>query len=354
VNIKDIGQLFITGIEGKSLLDSERKFLEENSIGGVILFEHNYDSPAQIAELVNQIQTCRDDYPLFIAIDQEGGRVKRFKHTFFQSPSMFEIAKHDSPKLTFEVHKLIAGQLIQCGVNLNFAPCCDIWSNPKNNVIGDRSFGTTPEVVEKHVSAAIRGVQTGQVISCAKHFPGHGDTLKDSHTDLPFVTKSLKELEEFEILPFQKAAKSRVEMMMMAHLVVDAFDKEKPATLSKAAYDYMRTSLKFNRVIITDDMEMGAITTGISVEEACIGALEAGADIVLYRKTQTCEQAFEATKKAIRDKVLKLNELEEKIKRVLTLKKNYFSEYKQIYIPDINKNMQQQKAQELNEKLNIE
>lgn len=354
MNINELGQLFITGIEGTSLSDDEKTFLEENNIGGVILFDKNFESPAQLAELVNQIQTCRDEYPLFISVDQEGGRVRRFKTSFFQSPSMFEVAKHDSPKLTFEVHKLIADQLRECGVNLNFAPVCDIWSNPKNNVIGDRAFGTTPDVVEKHVSAAIRGIQTAKIISCAKHFPGHGDTIKDSHNELPFVVKPLAEIESFELLPFQKAAKSRVEMMMMAHLVIDELDKENPATLSKACYDYLRKILKFNRVVITDDMEMGAVTTGLGVEEACVKALNAGADIILYRNTQTCKSAYLAARKATKDKELKLPDLEDKIKRVMDLKKSYFSEYNPIYIPDIDKNMQNQKAQELQSKLTTE
>ena len=168
------------------------------------------------------------------------------------------------------------------------------------------------------------------------------------------MVKPLAEIESFELLPFQKAAKSRVEMMMMAHLVIDELDKENPATLSKACYDYLRKILKFNRVVITDDMEMGAVTTGLDVEEACVKALNAGADIILYRNTQTCKSAYLTARKAIKDKELKLPDLEDKIKRVMDLKKSYFSEYNPIYIPDIDKNMQNQKAQELQSKLTTE
>lgn len=354
MNIKDVGQLVISGIEGTSLLDAEREFLEKNNIGGIILFEKNFDSPAQLAELINQIQTCRDDYPLFITIDQEGGRVKRLKHSFFQSPSMFDIAKHDSPKLTFEVHKLMADQLKACGINLDYSPCCDIWSNPKNNVIGDRAFGTTPDIVEKHVSAAIRGLQTGKIISCAKHFPGHGDTLKDSHYDLPYVKKSLEELEKFELIPFQKAAKSRCETMMMAHLVVDAIDPELPTSLSKKAYDYLRSTLKFNRVVFTDDMEMQAITDNYGIEQSSVMAIEAGADVVIYRSIEGAQKAFHAIKKAVDERKIELSVIEEKIKRVFDLKKQYLDEYSPIYIPEIDKNMNHQKANELAEKINQE
>ena len=166
----EIGQLFITGISGLSLTVEESEFLENNNIGGVILFKHNYQDPAQLAELVNSIQALRDEYPLFVSVDQEGGRVIRFKTHFTQFPSMHEIGQLDSPKLTFEVHKVLAEELKACGVNLDYSPCCDVWNNPKNKVIGDRAFGKTPDEVEKHVSAAIRGLDAGNILSCAKHF----------------------------------------------------------------------------------------------------------------------------------------------------------------------------------------
>ena len=128
----DVGQLFMTGISGLSLTEEEKDFIQNNNIGGVILFAHNYQDPGQLAELVNEIQTLRDEYPLFVSVDQEGGKVKRFKTHFTQFPSMFDVGKKDSPKLTFEVHKALAEELSACGVNLNFSPCTDIWNNPNN------------------------------------------------------------------------------------------------------------------------------------------------------------------------------------------------------------------------------
>ncbi|MBT4791273.1 MAG: glycoside hydrolase family 3 protein, partial [Halobacteriovoraceae bacterium] len=235
MDLFEVGQLFITGISGLALTEDEKKFLQESNIGGVILFSHNYSDPAQLAELINEIQTLRDEYPLFISVDQEGGRVKRFKTHFTQFPSMYEVGKKESPKLTFEVHRVLAEELSSCGVNLNFSPCCDVWSNVNNKVIGDRAFSRTVKGVEKHVSAAIRGLHTGNVLSCAKHFPGHGNTTKDSHFDLPFVKKTMDELKAEELVPFNKASKSRSEFIMMAHLVVDAIDKENPCTLSTKA-----------------------------------------------------------------------------------------------------------------------
>lgn len=341
----------MTGISSVGLTEEEGSFLENNNIGGVILFTRNYSDPAQLAELVNDIQKRRDDYPLFISVDQEGGRVKRFKTHFLQLPSMLEIGNSGSPKLTFEAHHAMATELAACGINLNFSPCCDIWTNPKNTVIGDRAFGRDADTVEKHVSAAIRGLHGGGVLACGKHFPGHGNTTKDSHFDLPYVKASLSELEEMELKPFVKAAKSRVEFMMMAHLVVDAIDPELPCTLSPKAYNYCREKLKYKKIIITDDMEMQAITNGFSVGEAAVRAIEAGADIVLYRSLEACAEAFKAVKEAVRSQRLKLSAVEEKIERVKACKKAFLSEYQPIYIPSISKVLREQEQKKLLEKL---
>jgi beta-N-acetylhexosaminidase len=353
MSINELGQLFITGISGLELTDNEKEFIQKNNIGGVILFSHNYKDPAQLAELVNEIQTLRDEYPLFISVDQEGGRVKRFKSHFTQFPSMNEVAKLDSPKLTFEVHKQMADELKVCGVNLNFSPCCDVWTNPNNKVIGDRSFGTKVVEVEKHVSAAIRGLHTGNVLACAKHFPGHGNTLKDSHFDLPFVKKSMEELKEVELAPFVKASKARVEFMMMAHLVVDAIDTELPCTLSKPAYDFLRDYLKYKNLIITDDMEMKAIEDNFTCEKAAIMALNAGVDILLYRSLESTKKAFEAVKEAIRLQEIKKELIEEKTKRVKDCKKNHFGEYNPIYIPSIEKVINKDKSQQILDQLGL-
>ena len=183
----DLGQLFITGISGVHLNDEEREFIESEQIGGVILFSHNYESPAQLAELINSIQHLRKEYPLFISIDHEGGRIHQFKSGFTWFPSMGELAKLDSPKICFHAHKIMADELKTIGFNLSFSPCCDILTNKDNKVIGDRSFGNSGDVVSKFISSAIRGLQTNGILACAKHFPGHGSTSKDSHFHLPYV-----------------------------------------------------------------------------------------------------------------------------------------------------------------------
>lgn len=352
MELKDIGQLFVTGISGLSLTEEEREFIQQNSIGGVILFKHNYSDPGQLAELVNEIQVLRDEYPLFISVDQEGGRVKRFKTHFTQLPSMFDVSKLDSPKLTFELHKIMSEELNACGVNLNFAPCCDIWTNENNKVIGDRAFGKDPETVEKHVSAAIRGLHAYNVLACAKHFPGHGNTTKDSHFDLPYVKRSLEELRQLELVPFYKASKSRVEFIMMAHLVVDAIDKELPCTLSKKAYDFLRSELKYKKIIITDDMEMKAISDRYSYPEAARMALEAGADMLIYRSFEKTKEAFDGVMEMVKEQKIHRAVLYEKVSRIIDCKKRFFQEYKPVYIPSLSKVFQNSKHKQILSQLN--
>lgn len=351
LDINEIGQLFITGFSGLNINDSDKEFIRDNNIGGVILFTENFSDVGQVSELINSIQTLRDEYPLFISIDQEGGRVKRFKSGVTQFPAMLEVGQKDSPKLTFEVHKAMAKELSACGVNLNFSPCTDIWSNSNNKVIGDRAFGKTAQEVEKHVSAAIRGLHSQNVLACAKHFPGHGDTLKDSHFDLPYVTKSLESLELNELVPFVKASKSRVEFMMMAHLVVDAIDPTLPCTLSKKAYEFLRSYLKYNGIIISDDMEMKAITDQYGTAEAAIMALEAGADIIMYRSIEQTQIAFKAIKEAVKTQRLKKSEIEEKINRVRSCKQKHLMNYSPVNIPSLSKKIGIKEHSDLLEKI---
>jgi len=333
--MKNLGQHFIIGIKDKILQDEEKIFLKENNIGGIILFSHNYSDPAQLAELINEIQICRDEFPLFISVDQEGGRVLRFKKHFTQFPAMYDISRLDSPTTIFEVHSIFAKELAACGVNVSFSPVCDIWLNPQNKVIGDRAFGTTAQSCEKFVSAAIRGLQTENILPCAKHFPGHGSTKKDSHFDLPYVSISYEQWLKEEFIPFAKASKSKAPLMMMSHIVFDAFDKELPCTLSKNAYRQLRETLRFRGLIVTDDMEMKAIADKYSTGEAALMALNAGADLLIYRSFEEGKKSYIAVTEALKDKKINKSELEEKQNKILALKEEKFSKYRPIYIPDL-------------------
>ena len=350
-----LGQLVFTGISGLTLTDEEKKFIEKEDIGGVILFSKNYESPAQLAELVNSIQVLRKEYPLFIATDHEGGRVVRFKTHFTQFPPMLEIAKLESPKLFFEIATIMAEELLACGVNLNLAPVCDIWNNEQNKVIWDRAFGTDHENVSKYISSMIRGFQTNGLLSCAKHFPGHGNTLKDSHVDLPIVKKSLSDIRAEEIQPFIKAIKARVDMVMMAHIIVEDIDPELPCSLSPKAHKILREELKYKGLILSDDMQMKAITDHRGTGEAAVLAIKAGSDLVEYRDMEEAVLGLEGLKKAYKDKTIKPLEFADRTDRVEECKKRFFTEYKPIYVPDIekkfNKRPHQNFADEIRKKI---
>jgi len=335
----EVGQLIFTGVSGLTLTEEEFDFLEKEKISGVILFSKNYESPAQLGELVNSIQKARDNYPLFISVDHEGGRVQRFQQGFSKIPSAQTVTQWGSPKICYHITKIIADELKSCGINLNFSPVCDILSEKTGNVIGDRAYGNDPETVSKYISSVIRGFQANGVLSCAKHFPGHGETSKDSHKELPHITRSLEELSSHEFIPFVKAIKSRCEFMMMGHLVVDGLDEEHPATLSKKTYDYLRKELRFSKIVVTDDMQMDAIAARYSTEEAAISAINAGADMLIYRDMELARKAVSALRNAEKTKTLKSDDLKEKYQRINNVKKEYLKSYTPIYIPDISKSL---------------
>jgi beta-N-acetylhexosaminidase len=335
--MNQLGQLVITGLGGLTLTSEEKTFIEKEDIGGVILFTKNYESPAQLAELVNSIQILRKEYPLFIATDHEGGRVVRFKTHFTQFPPMLEIARLDSPKLLFEVATIMSEELLACGVNLNLAPVCDIWNNEQNKVIWDRAFGSDHETVSKFISSMIRGFQTSGMLSCAKHFPGHGNTTKDSHYDLPIVKKPMSELREEELQPFIKAIKARVDIVMMAHLIVEGIDPQLPCSLSPRAHELLRNELKFKGLILSDDMQMKAITDHRGTGEAAMMAIKAGSDLVEYRDFDEAVLGLEGLKKAYKDKTIRVQDFTERLNRIEETKKRFFTDYKPIYVPDIEK-----------------
>lgn len=341
------GQLIICGIKGISLSSEEIDFIKNEKIGGVVLFDRNFSDPAQLAELVNSIQKLRDEYPLFISVEQEGGRAQRFKTHFSQFPSMFDLAKLDSPKLVFEVHQILAKELAACGINLSFSPVCDILINSENKVLGDRTFGTNAETVEKYISAAIRGLQTNHLLSCAKHFPGLGATTKDSHFDLLLVKTTLEELKRREAIPFIKASKSRVEFMMMAHLLVDALDEKLPCSLSSQAYKFLRDETKFSKIVITDDMGAKVITDRFSTEEAAVKAWSAGADMLMYYSMENAVRALGALREAIKIRILKKEALIEKLQRVERCKHEFLSSYQPIYIPKISESFSQKNTDKI-------
>lgn len=321
------GPLITMGIQGKALSDDEKKFIVSNQIGGVVLFTRNFDNPKQFHELCHAIHSLRlkmpDKTPLFLSVDMEGGRVQRFKEPFTVWPSLRKLGDLDNPTLSFLFSQRMGQELRAFGINLNFAPCADIFSNPKNTVIGDRSLGSDPEHVAKHVSAIVRGYIKSDVIACVKHFPGHGNTLIDSHEDLPNEVAELKRLEDFEMLPFKRAFKARVDMCMTSHILFKNVDPKYPASLSEIfVQKLMKEYCRFRGLVVTDDLDMGALRKHFSVEEIAVQAAKVGSDILLYcNEPLSPVKAIEALIGATGQGVLNKDELMTRIKKIQQFKK---------------------------------
>ncbi|MFZ4402964.1 MAG: beta-N-acetylhexosaminidase [Pseudobdellovibrionaceae bacterium] len=287
MNKQIIGQHLLIGISGLVLTDDEKKFIVENNIGGVVLFSRNVSSPQQIHALCTEIQNLRhqmlDKAPLFIGIDMEGGRVARLKSPFTLWPPLKRLGDLDAPTASFNLANRMGLELKAVGINLDFAPCVDIFTNPQNTVIGDRSISTDAEMVGKHASALVRGYLKSEVVSCAKHFPGHGNTIVDSHEDLPIENLSMERLESTELIPFKRAFKARCPMTMTAHIHFPQIDPQWPVTLSEIFLKkILREDLRFKGLIITDDLDMKAMSKHYASELIPVQALRAGADLLLY------------------------------------------------------------------------
>ena len=333
-----VGQLLIVGFEGIELNDITREYIEELGVGGLIFFTRNIESKEQVTTLVQDINDI-SDIPLFLAIDEEGGKVSRLPREFIKLPDAIDIGNTEDYDLAFEYGKLLANRVKSLGLNLNFAPVMDIHSNPSNPVIGKRAFGTRPEIVSEMGIQLANGIRSVNIIPSIKHFPGHGDTSTDSHMELPIIDKTIDELREFELIPFKKAIKEDIEMIMSAHILIPSIDEEYPATLSKKLLaDILREEMGYEGVIISDDMTMSAIIDNYSLEEASIDFLQAGGDIILIcHGVENPSLVFDKIMENIESKELTVEEIDEKVYRILELKNRYLNdEIIDINIEDLN------------------
>ena len=278
----NVGQMLMVGIGGYELTTAELHICQSLNFGGFILFSRNCCEPAQIHSLCRALSKATGCRP-FIAIDEEGGRVHRLPPPFTHFPPAALVGKTGNLDLAFRVGRAVAAELTLLGVNLNFAPVLDVSSNGESPIIGDRSFGTTPDQVAVMALAWSEGLRNGGIIPCGKHFPGHGHTEKDSHLQLPRVTKSLGELHAVELKPFIHACRSRIEALMTAHVVFPALDDKFPATLSsRIVAEVLRRELGYDGLVFSDDMKMKAITENFDAGEAAISSVRAGINVLLY------------------------------------------------------------------------
>lgn len=290
------GQLLVVGLSGTELTTQERALFARGERGGVVLFRRNVTGgPSDVSRLLAEVQTAMPaELPAVTAVDQEGGRVMRLGPPVMQLPPMRKLGDLDDVALVRDVAEAHARELRAIGFTLSFAPVADVHTRAENPIIGDRAFASSPEGVVRHGLAWAEGLARGRVQSCAKHFPGHGDTTVDSHLALPRVDRPRLELDRIELAPFAAMARSPfIDAMMTAHVVYPALDPEVPATLSPASCTrLLRDELGFEGVLFSDDLEMKAIQ--IAPEEAAIRAVLAGCDVLLVCSRADMAEAVHA------------------------------------------------------------
>lgn len=324
-----IGQRLLLAFHTKGHLSREIvQVIRKYQPGGVTLFRSlNIDTPAQVRSLAEELQTAAHQAglpPLLIAADQEGGQLMAIGEGATPLPGNMALGATGSPELARRAGEVLGRELAAMGINVNYAPSCDVNVNPNNPVIGIRSFGEDPGAVAKLAAAMVDGIQSAGVAATAKHFPGHGDTASDSHLGLPSLPHSLDRLREVELPPFESAIRAGTKMVMTAHLALPALDgpQAPPATLSPSILKgVLRGQLGFQGVIVTDAMDMRAITQGEALGENAVRAARAGADLLLITSSPADQELVHSSlRRAANDGALDADEMNTSVGRILALK----------------------------------
>lgn len=323
-----VGQLLMCGFHGQHADEQVTRLIRDYHVGGVIYFRRNVESVDQLTRLSAELQDMAAEagaLPLMISVDQEGGMVARIdQEGMTQVPGNMALGATGNPEYTLECARILGCELKNIGIDMNLAPVVDVNNNPLNPVIGVRSYGEHAESVAAHGVAAITGYQSQGIATTAKHFPGHGDTAVDSHLGMVTVPHDRNRLEQMELLPFRKAIEAGVDAIMTAHVMFPSIEPEPiPATLSyKVLTGLLREEMGFEGIIITDCLEMHAISKPYGVAEAAVRAVEAGADLILVSHTlQDQVAALEAIVEAVRTGRISEEVIHQAVERIMTWKK---------------------------------
>jgi beta-N-acetylhexosaminidase len=322
-----IGQMIIAGISGTTISEDTKSLISQYQVGGLIAYKVNMEDPKQAVQLLNslKVENAKNQFPLFLSIDQEGGHISRLPGGLIEIPTNEKIGSINNSQFSYEIGTLLGKELETFGFNLNYAPVLDVNSNPDNPIIGNRSFGNNPEIVSELGIQTMKGIQSQNIIPVIKHFPGHGDTSVDSHLELPKVNKSLEELKQVELVPFADAIESGADVVMVAHILLPEIDAIYPSSMSKTIMtDLLRKQLHFNGVVMTDDMTMSAIADNFDLGEAAVESVKAGSDIVMvahdYNKIVS---VINALKTAVLNGEIPEARVDESVSRIIQLKKKY-------------------------------
>ncbi len=322
------------GFHGFEASADAKRLIRDYGVGHVILFARNVDGPEQVAGLVRELQECArlagHDTPLLVGVDQEGGRVARMGPPWTVWPPLRALGRIGSVDLARRMGAALAAECSAAGIKCDFAPIMDVDTNPDNPIIGNRSFSDDPDLVGRLGVAMIEGLQGGGVAASAKHFPGHGDTSVDSHLDLPVVEQSRSRLQDVEMRPFRQAIAARVATIMMAHVLYPELDPEVPASLSRPIVDgILRRELKYDGVVLTDDLEMKAVADRWTADRSAVMAMQAGCDIVPVCQSHDAQvTAVEGAVRAVEAGELPFRDMDDALARVRGLKERYLLPYR--------------------------
>ena len=301
--------------------DGTKEALEKYPVGGLIYFKKNIQSEEQIKEmLANTVSMSK--YPLFLAVDEEGAGVARVADALGleEADSAAEIGASGDANNAYNTYKEIGTYLAEYGFNLNFAPVADVLTDSENEAIGERSFGSDPAVVSSMVASSVTALEEVGVTPCMKHFPGQGDADGDTHEGLASSDRTLEEIKETELKPFAAGMEAGAQMIMVGHFTVPAIDEDNtPASLSKKVItDLLREEMGYNGVVITDALNMAAISEYYDSAQACIMAFKAGADMVLM--PEDFEAAYEGVLAAVKDGTISEARINDSLRRVYRIK----------------------------------
>ena len=322
----------ITGVDTATVAgDATRQALETYPVGGIVYFSKNILEPEQTRSMLGNTWEYSQEVmkiPVWLGVDEEGGQVARVA----ENPQ-FQVTRYDSmrsigdtgdPEQAYEAGETIASYLNDLGFNMDFAPDADVISNPQNTVIGDRSFGTDPDLVGEMTADAVAGFQDQGISACIKHFPGHGQTEGDTHEGYAYTEKTLEEMRNSDLIPFQKGIKAGTDFVMVSHISApNAVSQDLPASLSSEFItDLLRGEMGYNGIIITDAMNMGAITDRYDSAQAAVMAFQAGADMILM--PEDFQSAYEGILQAVNSGTISEERLDQSVMRILETKLENF------------------------------
>ncbi len=317
-----VGQLFMLGVQDEQHMTT---LIEKYHVGGIIYFTRNVECAYEAYRLSSLIKK-RSKIPAFISIDQEGGIVTRIKNGITSVSGQMAVAATEEPEYAKSISEILSKEMSLLGINMNLAPVVDVNNNPKNPVINVRSFGENPDDVSVFSLSALEGYKVNDMFAVAKHFPGHGDTSLDSHTSLPIVSHDMNRLKKIELKPYELLIRKGLDAIMVSHVLFSNVSSDnKPATLSRDIIaDLLRVQLQFDGLIMTDCMEMHAISKHYGVEEAVLLSLKAGVDILLFSHTlETQISSLEAVIQAVKEKRLDEKIIDKAVERIIKYKEKY-------------------------------